>query len=202
MNKCIPKATIPPRRNRPWLSKRLIQAIRKKNILYKRAKITSDFSKYKSHRNRVTRELRNAKKAFFRKLNPKHSREFWKVYKALSSSSSTIPVLTSGDSIARTNKEKAELLNKFLYPVLTHLTLLFRTQILKSNPVVTSRKTCYVPRNLSVSSFYLLMYLSLVGLTVILLRCSNTQQSTLHQLLHLYSTSPLKRRVTSRLEGI
>ena len=113
MNKCIPKATIPPRRNRPWLSKRLIQAICKKNILYKRAKITSDFSKYKSHRNRVIRELWNAKKAFFRKLNPKHSREFWKVYKALSSSFSTIPVLISGDSIARTNKEKAELLNNF-----------------------------------------------------------------------------------------
>ena len=113
MDKCIPRATIPPRRNRPWLSKKLIQAIRRKNILYKRVTATNDFSKYKSYRNRVTGELRNAKKAFFRKLNPKRSREFWKVYKALNNSSSSIPVLILGDSIAKTNKEKAELLNKF-----------------------------------------------------------------------------------------
>ena len=58
-------------------------------------------------------DLRNAKKAFFCKLNPKCSREFWKVYKALNNSPCSIPVLTSGDSTTRSNKEKAELLNKF-----------------------------------------------------------------------------------------
>ena len=61
---------IPPRRNRPWLSKKLIQAIHRKNILYKRARATNDFSKYKSCRNRVTGELRNAKKAFFSQTEP------------------------------------------------------------------------------------------------------------------------------------
>ena len=91
------------------------------------------------------------------------------------------------------NEEKAELLNKFLvYCFKKHLTLLFRTQILKLNVVVISQRTCYIPRNLYVSS-YLLMYLSVVGAMVSLLRCSNIQQSILHQLLHLYLTSPLRK---------
>ena len=49
MEECIPKATLPPRRNRPWLTKKLIQAIRRRNFLYKRAKATGNYSKYRSY---------------------------------------------------------------------------------------------------------------------------------------------------------
>ena len=45
MEECIPKATLPPRRNRPWLTKKLIQAIRRRNFLYKHAKTTGNYSK-------------------------------------------------------------------------------------------------------------------------------------------------------------
>ena len=52
MEECIPKATLPPKRNRPWLTKNLIQAIRRRNILHRRAKVTGNYSKYRSYRNR------------------------------------------------------------------------------------------------------------------------------------------------------
>ena len=48
MEECIPKTTILSRRNRPWLTKRLRQAIRRKNALRKRAKKTGNFSKYRA----------------------------------------------------------------------------------------------------------------------------------------------------------
>ena len=66
MDECIPKAVLPPRRrNCPWLSKKLIQAIRTRNIFYKLAKSTGNFSRYKRYRNKLVNQLRLAKKAFF-----------------------------------------------------------------------------------------------------------------------------------------
>jgi hypothetical protein len=75
MEECIPKATLPRKRNQPWLTKGLIQAIRRRNILHKRAKVTGNYSKY---RNKVVNYMRQAKKAYFRKLNPKSPKQFWK----------------------------------------------------------------------------------------------------------------------------
>ena len=81
MEECIPKAKILPRRNRPWLTKRLRQAIRRKNALYKRAKMTGNFSKYHAYGNKVTASLTQAKMKYFQKLNPKDWKQFWKTCK-------------------------------------------------------------------------------------------------------------------------
>ena len=70
MERCIPKATLPRRKNRPWLSKKLLQAMRRRNMYYKRAKVFKNFSKYKAQRNKVTTMLKEAKKEFFMKINP------------------------------------------------------------------------------------------------------------------------------------
>ena len=113
MEECIPKATLPPRRNRPWLTKKLIQAIRRRNFLYKRAKATGNYSKYRSYRNKVVGYLRQVKKAYFQKLNPKSPKQFWKVCKLLNSTNSTIPTLVQGDATAQTNVQKAEMLNSY-----------------------------------------------------------------------------------------
>ena len=59
MEECVPKTTILPRRNRPWLTKRLRQAIRRKNALHKCAKKTGNFSKYQVYRNKVTSIFKN-----------------------------------------------------------------------------------------------------------------------------------------------
>ena len=44
MEKCIPKATLPGRKNRPWLSKKILQAMRRRNMYYKRAKASKDYT--------------------------------------------------------------------------------------------------------------------------------------------------------------
>ena len=70
MEKCIPKATLPRRKNRPWLSKKILQAMRRRNMYYKRAKACKDYSKYKAYQNKVTAMLKeaSAKKNFSRRL--------------------------------------------------------------------------------------------------------------------------------------
>ena len=42
MEKCIPKTTLPRRKNRPWLSKKILQAMRRRNMYYKRAKASKN----------------------------------------------------------------------------------------------------------------------------------------------------------------
>ena len=113
MEECIPKATLPRRRNRPWLTKRLIQAIRRRNLLHKRAKATGNYSKYRSYRNKVVGWMRQAKKDYFKKLNPKSPKQFWKLCKLMNSTNSTIPILVQGNTTAQTNEQKAEMLNSF-----------------------------------------------------------------------------------------
>ena len=123
MHETIPSGTIPPRRNRPWLTKKLIQAIRKRNALHKRAKATNNYTKYRHYRNKVVGLLKNAKMAYFRKLNPRKSKEFWKACNLLNRRTTTsIPTLKLSNSttMAHTDLEKAEL---FSFHVLINLTL-------------------------------------------------------------------------------
>ena len=59
-----------------WLTKKLIQAMRRRNAIYKQAKATNNYTKYRRYRNKVVGLLRNAKMAYFWKLNPRKSKEF------------------------------------------------------------------------------------------------------------------------------
>ena len=57
IEKCIPEGVLPPRKYLSWLNKNLICAMRKRNQLYKKAKQSGDFSKYKFAHNRVVSKL-------------------------------------------------------------------------------------------------------------------------------------------------
>jgi len=46
MQECIPQKTLPPRHNLPWLSKSLVQLMRKRNQLFSQAKREVDLAKY------------------------------------------------------------------------------------------------------------------------------------------------------------
>ena len=72
----MPKRTLPKRKNLPWLTKKLINSIKKRNCLYKQGKLSGDLSKYRLKRNKVTSELRLARRNFFQKINPKRPKEF------------------------------------------------------------------------------------------------------------------------------
>ena len=93
MNECIPKKKLPTCKNLPWLSK------------------------YRAIRNRVTSELRSAKRAYFQRLNPRNAKEFWKAVKYLSKQQSSIPTLVDDDNVeATSNSQKAEMFSKCFNP--------------------------------------------------------------------------------------
>lgn len=113
MNKCIPSTTIPlNKNNRPWLSKHIAGLIKQKNNLYSRAKhCPCLLPRFKSLRNRVTSELRAAKQAFFKNLNPSN-KSFWKLIKQLKGDQGTIPTLKYNDNTADSDELKASVLSE------------------------------------------------------------------------------------------
>lgn len=114
MRECIPTKILPKRKNLPWLSKGLVNSIKRRNLLYKRGKVSGNLSRYKLKRNKVTCDLRKAKKSYFQKINPKKPKEFWKAVKYLSKQQSSIPTLMDEDgNEAFTGAQKADMLNKF-----------------------------------------------------------------------------------------
>ena len=115
MEQFIPNCFLKSRHNLPWLTKPLMRLIRKKNLLFKKAKSTGNLRKYKTHRNRTLAELRAAKKAYFRKLNPRDPKSFWKAVKFLAKKPQSIPTLVQGDTTATTDYDKANLLNSFFH---------------------------------------------------------------------------------------
>ena len=79
MDTCIPKSTLPDRRSVPWMTKEIVQAIRRRNYFYRKAKHSNSgnyCSKYKNLRSRVITMLRQSKHNFFKNLNPNSKKAF------------------------------------------------------------------------------------------------------------------------------
>ena len=110
MLECVPRKVLPSRRNLPWLNKNIRSAMGKRNTLFKK---TGYSAKFRSARNRVISLIRRAKTSYFKNLNPRDSKKFWKAVKFLNKQQSTIPTLLQGDQTATSDVEKAELLNAF-----------------------------------------------------------------------------------------
>ena len=119
MDICIPKSYLSKRYNLPWLTKSLIQLIKKKNHLLRKAQLTKDPSvekQYSSTRNKVVAKLRKAKQYYFQHLNQGNCKEFWKAVKDINKGQNSIPVLTdisSDDQVPNTDADKANALKKF-----------------------------------------------------------------------------------------
>jgi len=114
MEECIPCSTLPNRKNLPWLTKHIIQLIRKRNNLFKRAQRSGDprdYQSYKEIRNKVVSGLRTSKQNFFATLNPQCPRDFWKMIKQLNPNATTFPALAFENVTAYTDRDKANILN-------------------------------------------------------------------------------------------
>ena len=71
MQLCIPQSTVYSCRNLPWLNKRVMQAIRKRDALFRKAKKCKSFAvfqKYRAARNRATALVRLNKAKFFQSI--------------------------------------------------------------------------------------------------------------------------------------
>ena len=96
MERCIPKAEIPDRKNLPWLTTEIVKMMRKRNYYYRRYRCLNrpnDLVKYKSLWNQVVALLRDSKVKFFTNLNPKSEKSFWSAVKYLNKQQSSIPTL-------------------------------------------------------------------------------------------------------------
>ena len=125
---CIPRNYLPKRHNLPWLTKSLIQLIKKKNHLFRKARSTKDALvnvQYRTTRNKVVAKLRKSKQDYFQRLNPGNCKEFWKIVKYINKGQSSIPSLivncsSSELEVANTDSEKANALNKFFSTCFNH----------------------------------------------------------------------------------
>ena len=118
MDICIPKKRLPPKKHLPWLSPILLNAIKRRNSLfrtYKRTASVNKFEEYKKQRNLVTTAIRHAKRSFLNQLYQADSKTFWRVITSLSKQPSSIPTLSTGDSRATNDYDKANCLNNQFY---------------------------------------------------------------------------------------
>ncbi len=104
MEECVPQRDLKRRRNLHWLTKNIVQHMRKRN------KKPTHFEKYKKVRNDVTMMLRAAKKNFFNSLTSANSKQFWKTVKLEQES---IPALNQDIVNAVTDEEKSNMLNRY-----------------------------------------------------------------------------------------
>ena len=114
MDSCIPKSTLPDKRSVPWLTKEVVQAIRKRDYYFKKAKRTGDISardRYNQLRNSIVSQLRQLKKDFFRKFENGSDSEFWKAARLLDDRRTSFLNLADGSDIVTSDVTKAELLN-------------------------------------------------------------------------------------------
>lgn len=112
MEQCIPHSKISPRKNRLWLSQSLIKLIRKKNLLFTRAKHCPRLlPRYRRIRNQVTKDLSAAKHDFFRRLTPTN-KHFWKLVKQFNGNKCSIPTLDANNTVIDTDASKAEVLSE------------------------------------------------------------------------------------------
>ena len=120
MDACIPKVTIKGRKNLPWLTKPVIQAMRKRNRTFhtaKKSKSPGDWDKYKIVRNKVVAMLQLNKRQYFYKLKFSSCKEFWKAIKVINKQDTTIPALWDGNTSITSNCAKAELFNEYFLTV-------------------------------------------------------------------------------------
>ena len=124
MGQCIPQKVLPTRRNLPWINHSLVTTMRRRNRLFKKYKLSGSptaLRNYKYTRNKVTAELRKAKRAFLNKLNDADSKSFWKVYKIISKQETNIPCLESPTTGSVTDShQKANLLNSQFFKNFNH----------------------------------------------------------------------------------
>ena len=125
MELCIPHTIAKVKKNLPWINKRILNTIKKRDALFRVAKSTGrslDRSKYNQKRNLVVGMLRESKHTFFnQRLNNADCKTFWKTIRLLNHDySSHMPTLQDGTKTIETSLDKATALNNYFYSCFNH----------------------------------------------------------------------------------
>ena len=117
MEQCIPRKVLPSRRhNLPWLNKSLVQYMRRRNLLFQKAKKSCNptyKTQYKRVRNLIISQLRQEKQKYFHNLNPSNTKQFWKIVKVLNKHGTHSSSLTHYGVPCSSDLDKANSLNDF-----------------------------------------------------------------------------------------
>ena len=70
-------------------------------------------NKYRKLRNRVLTQLRASKATYFKQINPRDAKQFWKAVKYLNKSKTSIPALSRDDTTAHSDEEKAAMISEY-----------------------------------------------------------------------------------------
>ena len=110
----LSKAIFNERKSPPWMSKKIVQPIRKRNYYFRKFKATKCtimHEKHRSLRGKVVASLHQLKCSFFMNLKPKPNRTLWKTVNTLSRSKSAVPTLIHDDVAVASDSGKPEALN-------------------------------------------------------------------------------------------
>ena len=123
MEACLPQSVLKARRNLPWFTKLVVQAMRKRNSYFRAAKRSNSeelWNKYKSIRNKVVALLRRGKRQYFYNLQFSTNKEFWKAINVINKQDSSIPTLWDNDTPVASSSGKADLLNCYFHDCFNH----------------------------------------------------------------------------------
>ncbi len=126
MDNCVPHKLSKGKISHPWISPPIVRQMRKRDKLYKRAKVSKkqqDWNKYKSQRNRVQRIVADAHTDYINNTIGKSldgdGKKFWTYIKSKRKDSLGIPTLVTNSGVHFTNKSKATALNEQFASVFT-----------------------------------------------------------------------------------
>ena len=182
METCIPQAVLKARKNLPWLTKSVIQAMWKRNLLFnatKRSNSPSDWERYKCIRNKVVAMLRQNKKQ-----NSGRQLLSW-------STSRTPQFLLSGMAVLQSPQMMPRPSFSTLTSMSVSITRSFRSMILPQLTLKTVLLPHFAQRNKSWSCFAPWILPNLLVLMEYLPSCSNKLLSQLHPVWLNYSTCQL-----------
>ncbi len=109
--------------NPTWMTREILQKIRRKRRLWKKAKHGEDTEEYKKAEKEVNNMIRNAKRKLEKKLafdKVKNSKPFYAYVKKRTKTRTTVgPIKTASGQLTKNDNETAEELNKFFSSVFT-----------------------------------------------------------------------------------
>jgi exonuclease III len=126
MENHIPTKMTSPKTSLPWINRPVKREMRKRDRLFLKAKHSrkdSDWAKYRSHRNALTKSIRKAHNTYLNDViggaldtDPK---KFWGYLKYTRTENIGIATLKSGETLHISDKDKAEALNRQFQSVFT-----------------------------------------------------------------------------------
>ena len=118
IRKSIPSKLVPIKSSTPWINWEIRRDIAKRELFYKRYKKSNSqdwLSKFKTLRNKIVTNIRDAKKHFFIRLSTCRSdpKKFWSIIKSVKPRTCLPCSLSNGQVTVSSDTVKAGLLNEF-----------------------------------------------------------------------------------------